>query len=128
MLPPSLHGRYVRYKTDTATFATWLQLTALDCGYTTTALPASKNQQSNHGLTISYSVKELLAQAKAVAASKTSSVTIPPNVLVAAQRAILARQEISEHFHQIDAKNKFNASHAHFIQVLNEALFILKPL
>lgn len=127
-LPASLAGRYCAYKKDTTEFATWLQHTAKTCGYVlSNSKPTIGKAQSETSVTLSYPVKELLAQAKAVATS-TTRVVLPVNILRAAERAIVAREEISKHFQQVAAVNKFNKTHTHFIQVLGEALDFVKPL
>lgn len=130
-LPASLAGRYAQYKHDTSDFATWLQHTASKCGYVLEKPDGSDlsgKSRADISVALSYPVKELLNQARAAATCTSVRVVLPFNILRAAERAITARQEISKHFQQVAAVNKFNKTHSFFIKVLGEALELVKPL
>jgi len=129
MLPLPLLGRYARYKKDTSTFATWLQDAATACGYhpTTEVMQTKQKKKGASALSkVTYPVKELLSQAKAVANSSIQ-VTLPTPVFDAAQRAITARKDLNKHFELLGVNDRLNKSHVHFIQLLTESLNLVVP-
>lgn len=73
--------------------------------------------------------QELLKQASAVAASKTSGVEIPQSIIRVAQRAINARRRCAAWFQKTGVKDEdgSTARHINFVGVLEKALSALRP-
>lgn len=96
MLPEFLQGSYVRYKTDTNAFATWLLETANQCGYQPPELSAAisivktakhkckYNESDATPFHCSATTKDLQKLAEVVA---SSTIAVPKSVITIAKRA-----------------------------------------
>ena len=72
--------------------------------------------------------KDILDQAETVARSVKPRVRVPVNILRIIRRAIDARKRCAEWFQKTAVKNETSVKgHAHFINVLEQALAILEP-
>ncbi|KAF7854595.1 hypothetical protein EAF04_010404 [Stromatinia cepivora] len=90
---------------------------------------ATKPTTQVHELTVVIiSTRDLVEQAKVIAEQKNITITFPSVIRRVAERAILARKRFLKWFQQAHAEDEeVNASHEHFIGVLETILDILKP-
>lgn len=132
MLPDSLVGSYRRYKADTSIFATWLEETAVACGYQATKPSFRKAHVQVDGASEEQvhvvPVKTLIEQADLIAQHIESTLHCPRFVVRAATRAIEARRRFTNHFAAIGLSEASDAAHRHFLDVLERALDLVKPV
>jgi hypothetical protein len=152
MLPESLSGSYRRYKEDTNVFATWLSHAAKACGYhhvvvdnssssstasvTNCQKPSKGNVASGNPAPSKHLLptKDIENLARLVAESKEPIITVPQGIQGVLYRAIRARKRCTAVFQQLEVKNntsqfqESNASHLHFIKVLESAYELLHPI
>ncbi|TVY81856.1 hypothetical protein LSUE1_G002898 [Lachnellula suecica] len=143
MLPNVLAGSYQRYKTDTATFTTWLSNAAMACGYEAsdrsgpeTSTGPKKNRPKEKArkkareasekeeLPVKHTIttKDHLQQAHIIA----GKVEVPETLQKILERAIQARQRCAEWFRTSKADDHFsNEGHQQFIGVLKQTLKII---
>ena len=154
----SISGSYQKYKEDTTVFCTWLNKTAVVCGYDAPQPVTPSNSQPTN--TKSRAERRQADREKAKAEGKKVDKGNPP-VLVTTKhvvrtqeilrqaekicqsgkfpvphaigqvldRAIMARKRCSEWFQTNKADNGHSTEgHLHFISILEKALEILTPL
>ena len=154
MLPEFLSIRYVQYKEDTNKFLTWLVDTAKNFGYDkpvsistpTNATPRLKGKARKESQKVAstpnkkgkevrgkVSLEDILHLAKTIVTSTSpkNPVHVPQYILKRGRNAIDARRQLVAWFQTqaVDqpALQDDNDRHAHFIQILEEALNILTP-
>ncbi|KAK5720426.1 hypothetical protein LTR17_014983 [Elasticomyces elasticus] len=146
MAPPSIVGRYVRYKAGTTKLVQWLASTASQCSDISAIIGSIEldkedimnrnthnTKPSSHtpaDIAVKISTRHLIELAEAIA-SATPSVGVPPSILKLARQVIDGRQHCAKWYaaqptgadSELDLQN---AAHAHFIQVLEDVLKLLQ--
>ena len=95
------------------------------------ARDADKNAQNKNSSTKTLLLKDFIPLAKHIASSTKPPPHVPSSVLMKLERAIDLRRRCALWFNtkvQSTASLASNASHEHFIKILNTVLDILKPL
>ena len=145
-LPAFLFDNYKRYKEDTNRIAAWLVETAQQHGHHIQGQPSTPGRLKGKARTqareeaktswgtgttirIIVTVKEFTDLAESIANLKPS-VKVPQFILSLIRSAISLRKHCATWFQKSDASEeleKENASHSHFIRVLERVLHILEP-
>lgn len=103
------HVAYNQYKHNTNDFIHWLETTAPKHGYVSAGREDAR-------------VQRFIDQAQVIVRSR---VVVPEHIRTAAQRAIEGRKLQAQRWQWWKPDHVANAKHAHFIDVLGEALAIL---
>ncbi|KAF9765317.1 hypothetical protein IL306_002404 [Fusarium sp. DS 682] len=157
MLSPEYMSIYQRYKADTDSVATWLANTAKAHGYDAdvavgaAALDTLKKRKKKRGngkgkgpsrakskkpkeqkqdpTTKKYVIRVRDFEAMAKHVAETNSVEVPHQTSIALDRGIWVRRSFAQKLGESGAKRdlRSDASHSHFVQVLEKVRIYLKP-
>jgi hypothetical protein len=134
MLPKFLYGTFKRYKDDTDAFVKYIVDKAKKCGH------EIKLQQAGHGPKATSGKKAFKATRKDVSQKITlkdlknlantiveSNIQVSPVIVATARRAISLRKRCANWFSSNEnTSKKRNATHSHFIEVLEELCDLLE--
>ncbi|KAF4483427.1 hypothetical protein FAGAP_11816 [Fusarium agapanthi] len=146
MLSPAYMSIYQQYKADTDSVATWLANTAKAHGYDAEAslggaaadadaAKKKKNKKKKKGSgkgkgpsRAKNKVRDFEAMAKHVA--DTNAIEVPHRTAVALERGIWVRRSFSQKLAESGARrdHRSDATHSHFVQVLEKVRDYLKPI
>ncbi|KAF5561920.1 hypothetical protein FNAPI_3467 [Fusarium napiforme] len=140
MLSPAYMNIYQQYKADTDSVATWLANTAKAHGYDAdaavgaAALDALKKKKKGNGKGPEHQEichqSQGLFEAMAKHVAETNAVEVPHKTAIALERGIWVRRSFSQKLTESGARRdrRSDASHSHFVEVLEKVRSYLKPI
>lgn len=138
-LPGFLQSSYRQYKEDTSTLTSWLAFTSINAGFVVAegkeSLSKKKNTKSNanRNTTRTFTVGQLLEQARYLVSRDTSILVVPEEIATATSRAINARAKCVDWFQRKFPGTKSaslerdNLQHKYFLDVMRMIRTTLQP-